>query len=205
MSKSITFDMHANQSMNNKEQTHPLSQFHFCPKCGSREFVEHNVKSKHCNNCGFTYYFNPSAATACFITDRMHNLLVTVRASEPAQGTYDLPGGFIDMYENAEQGIAREILEETSIDATSGIRGGIYSPLKNLFSLPNIYPYSGFDVHTVDLFFHLGVESLEPFVGRSNDEITDLFAIPMSKLDPNDFGLTSIRKAVEMVLADRYF
>lgn len=202
----MTTDFNQNLPIH-EELEHPLAQFHFCPKCGSSEFVVANKKAKHCNSCGFTYYFNPSAATACFITDRMHNVLVTVRASDPAKGTYDLPGGFIDNYENAEQGVAREVMEETSIDANSGIRGGITSPLKNLFSLPNIYPYSGFNVHTVDLFFHLGVESLEPFVGRTNDdsEITTLLAIPLSKLKPEDFGLESIRKAVEMVLRERYF
>lgn len=200
----MTLEMNQKISSDNT-QTHPLEQFRYCPKCGSSEFVVHNAKAKHCEGCGFTYYFNPSAATACFITDRMHNLLVAVRATDPAKGTYDLPGGFIDMYENAEQGVAREVLEETSIDAYSGIRGGITSPLRNLFSIPNIYPYSGFDVHTVDLFFHMGVESLEPFVGRSNNEISELLAIPLAELRPEDFGLASIRRAIEMILADRYF
>lgn len=188
-----------------EDYKHPFAQFHFCPQCGSSDFVEHNLKAKHCNTCGFTYYFNPSAATASFITDRMRNVLVAIRAANPAKGTYDLPGGFVDMYENAEQGAAREVQEETAICANSGIRGGITSPLRYLFSIPNIYPYSGFDVHTVDLFFHLGVESLEPFIGRSDDEITDLIAVPFSQLKSEDFGLSSIRKAVEMVLADRYF
>ncbi|MEA4950359.1 MAG: DNA mismatch repair protein MutT, partial [Petrimonas sp.] len=36
---------------------HPLHQFHFCPKCGSKNFNENNLKSKKCADCGFTYYF----------------------------------------------------------------------------------------------------------------------------------------------------
>ena len=46
---------------------HPLEQFRYCPKCGSAHFVEHNGKSKECRDCGFVYYFNPSAATVAVI------------------------------------------------------------------------------------------------------------------------------------------
>lgn len=42
---------------------HPLELFKYCPKCGSSHFEIHNEKSKHCADCGFTYYFNSSAAT----------------------------------------------------------------------------------------------------------------------------------------------
>ncbi|MGN0258619.1 MAG: DNA mismatch repair protein MutT, partial [Bacteroides sp.] len=66
---------------------HPLSQFRYCPKCGSDRFVEHNGKSKHCDACGFTYYFNPSAATVAFILNERNELLVARRAKEPAKGT----------------------------------------------------------------------------------------------------------------------
>ncbi|MGG6496884.1 UNVERIFIED_CONTAM: DNA mismatch repair protein MutT, partial [Bacteroidetes bacterium 56_B9] len=32
---------------------HPLSQFKYCPKCGSAHFEVHNEKSKQCADCGF--------------------------------------------------------------------------------------------------------------------------------------------------------
>lgn len=188
-----------------KGAAHPLDDFKCCPKCGSREFVIYDEKAKHCNGCGFTYYFNPSAATTCFITDQWNRVLVAVRGVEPAKGTYDLPGGFVDPYETAEEGMAREIKEETRIDPLSGIRGGISDPLRYLFSLPNIYRYSDFDVHTVDLFFHMSVESLDPYVGGGRDDVAELKAIHFSELNPDDFGLDSIRKAVEMVKESRYF
>ena len=46
---------------------HPLSQFRYCPKCGSEHFEIHNEKSKQCKDCGFVYYFNSSAATVALI------------------------------------------------------------------------------------------------------------------------------------------
>ena len=76
---------------------HPLYQFQFCPVCGAKAFVEHNEKAKKCMACGFVYYFNPSSAVACFIKNAKGELLLVRRGKEPAKGTLDLPGGFVDM------------------------------------------------------------------------------------------------------------
>lgn len=122
---------------------HPLSQFKYCPKCGSARFEIHNDKSKQCADCGFVYYFNPSAATVALILNERNELLVCRRAKEPAKGTLDLPGGFIDMAETGAEGVSREVKEETGMEVTK---------TEYLFSLPNIYIYSGFPVHTLDLF-----------------------------------------------------
>ena len=73
-------------------------------------------------------------------------LLVCRRAKEPAKGTLDLPGGFIDKNETGEEGVAREVLEETGLK----VKKAVYQ-----FTLPNIYVYSGFPVHTLDMFFCL--------------------------------------------------
>ena len=81
---------------------HPLSQFRYCPKCGSEHFDIHNEKSKQCKDCGFVYYFNPSSASVALILNKQNELLVCRRAKEPAKGTLDLPGGFIDMAETGE-------------------------------------------------------------------------------------------------------
>ena len=94
---------------------HPLEVFRYCPKCGSNDFKIHNALSRHCANCGFTYYQNPRASTAAFIINGKGELLVARRGKEPAKGTLDLPGGFVDNNENAEQGMVREIQEETGL------------------------------------------------------------------------------------------
>ena len=94
---------------------HPLELFKYCPKCGSPHFEVNNEKSKRCADCGFVYYFNSSAATVAFILNDKNELLVCRRGKEPAKGTLDLSGGFIDMYETGEEGVAREVLEETGL------------------------------------------------------------------------------------------
>ncbi|MDR1719004.1 MAG: NUDIX domain-containing protein [Dysgonamonadaceae bacterium] len=168
---------------------HPLHLFRYCPKCGSGQFEIHDFKSKRCRSCDFVYYFNPSASTAAFITDDNGRLLVARRAKDPSAGTYDLPGGFVDMSETAEEAMRREILEETGL----AIRNLRYS-----FSLPNIYVYSGFEVHTLDLFFEASIRS--PVALTPADDVSELCFLEKSEIHPADFGLTSIRKAITVWL-----
>ena len=168
---------------------HPLHQFRYCPKCGSNRFVEHNVKSKKCLDCGFVYYFNPSAAVVAVIENEKGELLVATRAKDPAKGTLDLPGGFVDMYETAEEAVAREVLEETSLKVIS---------TEYLFSIPNLYVYSGFEVQTVDLFFRCKINDFNGL--NAMDDVSKLQFVAREKLHPSDFGLMSIRKGIEKLL-----
>ena len=144
-------------------KNHPLEVFKYCPKCGSELFEEHNAKSKHCSNCGFTYYQNPSSATAAFILNSDGELLVVQRGKEPAKGTLDLPGG-----------------------------------VEYLFSIPNIYRYSGMDIHTLDMFYlcHAG-EGAEI---QAADDAAACSWIPLRQVYVERFGLRSIREGVHRFL-----
>lgn len=167
---------------------HPLDKFLYCPACGSRSFEVNNVKSKRCSHCGFTYYANPSSATAAFII-RKGCLLVARRGKEPAKGTLDLPGGFVDMEETAEEGMCREVMEETGLEVTRA---------DYLFSIPNLYEYSGMTIHTLDMFFRVEVTDMaEPHAG---DDAADLKWVPLDDVRPELFGLWSIRQAVTRFL-----
>lgn len=167
---------------------HPFAQFKYCPRCGSDKFVEVNEKAKKCESCQFVYYFNPSAAVACVIQDKHNNILVVRRGNEPAKGTLDLPGGFSDMFETAEETARREVKEETGLDLVS---------LQYLFSLPNIYPYSGFEVHTVDMIFLCKVDSFDG--ATAGDDASEIVIIPKAELNYEAFGLISIRKAIKIL------
>ena len=169
---------------------HPLQKFAFCPVCGSKHFVVNNFKSKRCQDCGFTYYANPCSATAAFIVNDNDEMLVVRRAKEPAKGTLDLPGGFVDMYETVEEGMIREIKEETGLDVQD---------IRYLFSSPNVYEYSGMGIHTLDMDFlvcvHGDPDILKTTI-RAADDAAEALWIPISDINPDEFGLTSIRNAV---------
>ena len=164
---------------------HPLDKFKYCPACGSEHFSENGAYSKKCESCGFTYYDNPKAATVAIIINNNNEILVCRRAKEPAKGTLDLPGGFTDIGETAEEGVIREVKEETGLDVTQ---------VTFLFSKPNIYPFSGMIVNTMDLFFLCKVNSTEGLI--ANDDVAETRFIAIKDLSPEDFGLRSIREAV---------
>lgn len=163
-----------------------MEAFKYCPVCGSAHFEVHNFKSKKCRDCGFTYYANPCSATAAFIVNDNDEMLVVRRAKEPAKGTLDLPGGFVDMGETVEEGMIREIKEETGLDVTN---------IQYLFSSPNVYVYSGMGVHTLDMDYLARVHGSVPAI-KAADDAAEALWIPIAQVNPAEFGLTSIRNAV---------
>ena len=170
---------------------HPLDLFKFCPKCGSPAFVENNEKSKRCTDCGFVFYFNASSATVAFIMNEKDELLVCRRAKEPAKGTLDLAGGFVDRFETGEEGVAREVLEETGLEVVEA---------EYQFSLPNTYLYSGFLVHTLDQFFVCKVKDNGALCAM--DDVADSFWVLLDKVNPEEFGLDSVREGVKRFLKE---
>lgn len=165
---------------------HPLEKFRFCPVCGSPRFEANSVKSKKCKDCGFEYFMNPSSAVAAFILNDDGRLLVERRKCDPARGTLDLPGGFCDMDETVEQAVEREVKEETGLTVTQS---------RYLFSLPNVYRYSGIDIHTLDMFFLCRVADTSLLMAM--DDAAECKWMSLGDIDPHKFGLSSIRKGVE--------
>ena len=158
-----------------------LEKFGYCPVCGSSHFENDSPKSKKCSACGFEYFMNPAAAVVAFITNRRGELLVERRKLEPAKGTLDLPGGFADVLETAEEAVAREVMEETGLKVV----GASY-----LFSLPNTYRYSGLDVQTLDMFFSCKIE--DDTALKAGDDAADCFWLAPADVHTEQFGLRSL-------------
>lgn len=162
-----------------------LDSFVYCPKCGG-DFVDNNFKSKRCVECGFTLYFNPSSAVVAIIKNRDGEILISTRERAPAKGSLDLPGGFVDSFETAEESIRREVMEECNLNLIS---------TQYLFSRPNIYRYSDFDVHTLDMFFECRVDGFSGI--KAADDVAELQFISPRDIDLSKFGLQSIREGLE--------
>ena len=150
--------------------------------CGSHHFVANGAFSKKCENCGFEYFMNPSASNVAIIVNKNGEILVERRKHEPAKGTLDLPGGFTQIGETSEEGVAREVMEETGLKVTASTY---------LFSLPNVYRYSGIDIHTLDMFYLCEVEdSTEAAAG---DDAAECMWLSPDDIHTEQFGLRSVR------------
>lgn len=165
---------------------HPLISFDYCPRCGSKQFEINGERSRHCSNCDLTYYANASASTAAFITNSKGEVLLTTRAFNPAKGMLDLPGGFVDINETAEEAIIREIKEELNICITNP---------QYLFSLPNEYEFSDVTIHTLDLFFLVKID--DNTIITTDDDVASAQFFNLKHVNLEHIGLKSIKTAIE--------
>jgi len=139
-----------------------IQPFKYCPACGSGNISFDNVKKFSCKDCSFTYFHNVAAAVAAILQYDQKVVLIR-RAKEPGKGKLDLPGGFADPDESAENALRRELNEELGIDAGT---------LKYIGSYPNRYKYKGVFYRTCDLFFYCKIDVLPTdFDGTEIEEL----------------------------------
>ena len=166
--------------------TKPGDVLRYCPKCGSKHFIFDNQRSFSCKDCQFALYINSSSAVAAIISNNKGEILLTRRAFEPAKGKLDLPGGFVDPMERAEDALIREIKEELNLTVTS---------FTYLTSYPNEYIFKGYSVYTTDLAFVCQVESLELI--ESNDDVSGFQFTNPNAIDFNEISSESIKSILK--------
>lgn len=163
--------------------------FTYCPNCGASTLVPRSIKSFGCESCGFGFYLNCASAAMALIFDMEKRLLATVRKNDPARGTLDLPGGFIEPGETLEQGLAREVKEELNLDIVH---------LSYLCSFPNTYVYDGVVYQVTDAAFVCGVRSLEGITAMNDIEGFEF--LDLNGVDLSRFGLDSPKKVIQFYL-----
>lgn len=166
--------------------TKPENVFKFCPKCGSDHFNFEGERSFLCGKCGFHFFINSSAAVAAIIENEDGELLLTIRAFDPNKGMLDLPGGFVDPNESAEEALVREIKEELNLKVES---------LEYLTSFSNEYVFSGYSVFTSDLGFYCKVSNWDQM--HIKDDISDVVFVTKENLDWNLVCANSIKNMIK--------
>lgn len=157
-----------------------------CPTCKSDRLVYDGLKRYHCDECGWVYFQNVAAAAAGIVLYEGKVLLV-VRGKDPGAGLPDLPGGFVDPDETAEETLKREIFEELGVTITD------YS---YLCSFPNCYPYKGTNYEVLDLFFLCSTDRLD--IKIDEREISGWKLVNLDELPHGQFAFESTNKAVQL-------
>lgn len=170
---------------------HPVDVFKYCPRCGSEDFKPASNRSFSCPNCKLQYYVNSAAAVACLIFNEEGKLLLTRRAINPHKGTLDLPGGFIDPLETAEEAVKRELKEELGLEVKS---------IRYLTSRANEYYFAGITVFTTDLAFRVEAETTDNLT--ASDDISGFEWHFPGEVSPDEIPAPSIRHFVKVVAAN---
>ena len=170
--------------------------FKYCPSCASEAIRFERERVFRCRNCGFVYYHNNAAATACII-DTGGAILLLERAKEPAKGKLDFPGGFVEPDEGAVEALRRECVEEIDFDPGSD--------MQFFASFPNTYPYRGIVYRTCDLFFTVTAQNLKKDdLHLDPKECAGVRLIQYSNLNLSDIAFESARQAIRLLCAQRH-
>ncbi len=102
------------------------SGYRFCPMCASalapsEQQEDGGLKTRmRCTGCDFTHWNNPTPVLAAVIecSDREGRLLLARNAAWTAR-MFALITGFMEAGESPQEGMAREVKEETSLDVVS--------------------------------------------------------------------------------------
>ena len=159
-------------------KTSKMEELKFCPKCGDISLHFDKINRLHCSSCDFVLYHNCAGAVAVMLRYQ-DEVFLTIRNQEPQKGKLDLPGGFCDPNESAEQTCQRELYEE----------------LKLQINPENI------DYNTLDIFFEYQMDmKFQPEIEES--EIADgvwfrINEIPIDNLAFNSQRIFFERKIIK--------
>jgi ADP-ribose pyrophosphatase YjhB (NUDIX family) len=109
-----------------------MTEYQFCPRCATplieRADAEHEGGRirQTCpdTECGYVHWNNPLPVVAA-IVEYEGKILLARNAAWP-EGMFALITGFLENGETPEEGIAREVLEETSLHAETVELIGVY-------------------------------------------------------------------------------
>ncbi|MBF5027878.1 NUDIX hydrolase [Planobacterium oryzisoli] len=161
-----------------------MNELTYCPQCGKSGLRYEESKKWSCTACGFVLYNNCASAVAVVLQHRK-DILLTRRKNKPGMGLLDLPGGFSDPMETAEQTCKREIWEELQIDLNP-------DSLCYLGSRPNKYLFKAIEYSTMDLFFRYDLLEKPKFL-MCSEELSEVVWVPLKELDLNELAFESQR------------
>lgn len=159
-------------------------QLRHCGGCGSAALDFDGQKRHHCRDCGWVYYGNPAAAAAALLWFE-GKLLMVRRGRDPGRGLLDLPGGFVDPDESAEQALRRELMEELRLPLAD---------FRYVGSYPNRYPYGSIEYTVVDLVFEAELDA--PPAWHDGDELAGIEWVDLAGLDLAQVAFPSVRQCL---------
>lgn len=111
------------------------------------------------------------------------------RSLDPKKGMWDVPGGFVDINETAEESVRREIQEEI---------GGNVTALSYLGSTIGSYDFGFISSHTLCLWFTVTLEKMSDL--KPGDDAEELRFFPIKDIPWNDIAFECVKEGLQLFL-----
>lgn len=163
--------------------------YKFCPYCAGSLYRLYESSFK-CQSCQKSLYLN-SKPTAGIIPVYQDQMLLAVRAVEPAKGKLDAIGGFLNNGEAPKHGAVRELFEETGLKIAE-------EELKFIGITIDNYQFQGAKTYTFNTFYKLECQEKLDLVPA--DDVAELRWVKID--DEIDWGFESL-KQIPGLLAEK--
>ena len=162
--------------------------FNHCPRC-SGTFEKKGPNVLHCSSCGHEYYINPKPCNALILENKKGEILLVKRARDPQKGWWDLPGGFIDLNETAEESMEREAREELHMSLHN---------IRYFMSAVDTYAYNDVEYQTICFIFLAETHDTEL---KPADDVSEYDFVAKKDIEIDKIAFPGLRKALVKYLA----
>ena len=137
-----------------------------------------------CQKCKFELYLNPKPTNAAILENEKGEILLVKRKIPPKEGFWDLPGGFVEVGESAEEAIVREVKEELGISVID---------LCYIGSYPGKYEYQNVNYDILGFVFSGKINRKI----KTNDEISEVKFFKKDEIPADKIAFWAIRQSIE--------
>ena len=137
-----------------------LDVWRHCPRCAAA--VRREQGRVECPECGLVHYANPKPTASALVVDDGGRVMFSRRATDPAAGKLDLPGGFVEEGEHPLDALHRELREEAGIGLHEMRFVGVFM---------DWYRVESRDVSTMNLYWSARIADGEP---TPDDDVLEL-------------------------------
>jgi len=165
-------------------------EMNFCRRCGATLRLAEGV-AYVCEQ-GHTIFLNASPAVGLVLLNDQDEVLLLERAIDPGKGLLDIPGGFCDGPESAEDALRREILDEVGLDEADYTKPGY------LVSGSDPYDYGGETLPVCGIIFSARMASdKQP---KAADDAASATWVKLHELNLDQVHFPSVRKGLKLII-----